>query len=411
MKRILIFSLNYYPRFIGGAEVAIKEITDRINPEEIEFHMVTLRFDSTLPKIEKIGNVMVHRIGFAKKNPSIGDLKRMPLHLNKYMYQIIAVAKAHQLHKQYSFDGIWAMMAHATGSPAALFKAIHSEVTYLLTLQEGDPTDHIEKLARPIWFRPAWFFFSRAFTKADILQSISGFLLSWGTNMGFSGMGYVIPNGVDVELFSQRFSEAQKSEMQEKLSKKKGDIFLVTTSRLVHKNGIDDVIRALPLLPSNVTFLIYGIGPDEEMLRRLARELKVEERARFMGQIEHRDIPLVLSACDIFIRPSRSEGMGNSFIEAMAARVPVVATQEGGISDFMYDTKRNPETPTTGFVVDVNSPKQIVEVVTHIMSNPEVVIPVLDTASALVRENYNWAHSASDMKKIFVSMGPASKTR
>src|SRR3989344_7785625 len=43
VKRILIFSLAYYPKYVGGAEVAIKEITDRVDESEIEFHMVTLR--------------------------------------------------------------------------------------------------------------------------------------------------------------------------------------------------------------------------------------------------------------------------------------------------------------------------------------------------------------------------------
>ena len=62
-KKILTFSLSYYPRSVGGAEMAIK-ITDRLDESEIEFHMVTLRFDSALPRVEKVGNVLVQRIGF-----------------------------------------------------------------------------------------------------------------------------------------------------------------------------------------------------------------------------------------------------------------------------------------------------------------------------------------------------------
>ena len=54
MKRVLIFSLTYHP-FIGGAEVALKEITDRLDPSEFEFDMITLRFDSNLPRVEKMG--------------------------------------------------------------------------------------------------------------------------------------------------------------------------------------------------------------------------------------------------------------------------------------------------------------------------------------------------------------------
>src|SRR4051812_6431054 len=130
MKRILIFSLAYFPKHVGGAEVAIKEITDRIG--DIEFHMVSNRFDSTLPKVEKIGNVLVHRIGITTKNPSMIDLRKFPLHLNKFLFQFLAAWKALQLHRQYKYDAIWAMMAHSTGVPSALFKWFKPDVPYIL---------------------------------------------------------------------------------------------------------------------------------------------------------------------------------------------------------------------------------------------------------------------------------------
>ena len=65
-KRILIFSFMYYPREVGGAEVAIKEITDRLPTAEYQFDMVTLHLDRDLPAHEKIGNVNVHRVGRGK---------------------------------------------------------------------------------------------------------------------------------------------------------------------------------------------------------------------------------------------------------------------------------------------------------------------------------------------------------
>lgn len=77
MKRVLIFSLSYFPKHVGGAEVAVKEITDRIS--DIEFHVVTNRFDSTLAKEEKLGNVMVHRIGLVTREPTMADLKSFHL--------------------------------------------------------------------------------------------------------------------------------------------------------------------------------------------------------------------------------------------------------------------------------------------------------------------------------------------
>lgn len=399
MKNVLIFSLNYYPRFIGGAEVAIKEITDRIDPEEITFHMVTLRFDSDLPREERIGNVIVHRIGPTVKKPSIGDLKKFPLHYNKYFYQLLAAHAAERLHRAYHFDGIWAMMAHSCAIPAGIFKKRHPDVKYLLTLQEGDPPEHIERMMKPVWR-----LFVQGFRTADVLQPISNFLKAWGKHMGFEGEAEVIPNAVDTKKFSQPYTEAQIQEMKQKLGKRERDVFMVTTSRLVHKNGIDDVITALPLLPNTVSFLIYGIGPDEEKLRALAEQLGVTDRARFMGQISHDEMPLMLAACDIFIRPSRSEGMGNSFVEAMAAGLPVIATQEGGIADFLFDEKRNPDKETTGWAVDANSPEQITEAVMRIQENPEKRERVIETARRMVTATYDWDRVATAMRTLFVNM-------
>lgn len=399
MKKILVFSLNYYPRFIGGAEVAIKEITDRMPQDEYEFHMVTLRIDSTLSNEERIGNVLVHRIGPSAERPGVADLKRFPLHLAKHLYQFQAAWEAHRLHRIHRFDGVWAMMAHACGIPAGIFKTVHPRVRYLLTLQEGDPPAHIERLARPVW--PL---FVRGFTTADSLQPISAFLLAWGRRMGFAGDARVIPNGVDTKRFARAQDPEAVAAMRTALGKGADDAFLVTTSRLVHKNAVDDVIRALPLLPERVSFLIYGEGPDEEALRALARELGVEGRARFMGQIGHAEMPTMLATCDVFVRPSRSEGMGNSFVEAMAAGLPVVATQEGGIADFLYDERRNPDRETTGWAVDADSPAQIANAVRDILARPEKVAVVTAAARRMVLERYDWDRVAADMQALFARM-------
>ncbi len=395
MKRILIFSLQYYP-FVGGAEVAIKEITDRVPASEYEFHMITSRFDSTLPKTEKIGNITVHRIGLATKSPTISDLKKIPLHLNKFLFQVLVVPYALSLYAKYHFDATWGMMAHATAIPAGIFKSLKPKVPYVLTLQEGDPTEHIERMMKPVW--PL---FRQGFVKADALQPISAFLLNWGKRMGFKGEEKVIPNGVDTARFTQVFTEEEVQGMKARLGKKEGDVYIVTTSRLVHKNAVDDVIRALVQLPQSVFFLIYGIGPDEDKLRALAKSLGVESRARFMGQIGHADMPLMLASCDIFTRPSRSEGMGNSFIEAMAAGLPVIATQEGGISDFLFDKTKNPDRETTGWAVDADAPEQIARAVTDIMEDPEEVRCVVQTAKKLALSGYDWDAISGSMKKLF----------
>ena len=392
MKKVLIFSLAYFPRHVGGAEVAIKEITDRIS--DIEFHMVTNRFDSTLPKVEMVGNVLVHRIGITTQNPSMADLKKWPLNLNKVLFQFLATWKAWGLHRKYHYDATWAMMAHSCGVPGASFKLLFPQVKYIQTLQEGDPIPYIEKKMRPLW--PL---FTRAFTTPDVMQVISTFLGKWARARGFTGPLEVIPNAVNTMHFSHEYPVQNINEIKDVLDKKMGDIFVITTSRLVHKNAVDDMIRALVHLPLSVHFIVLGTGPDGDMLKQLAEELHVSNRVRFVGQVGHAEMPKYLKASDIFIRASRSEGMGNSFVEAMAAGLPVIATQEGGIADFLFDEKRNPEKPITGWAVDADSPEQIADAVKDIMSHPEKVRAVCVTAKAMVTEKYDWDVVARDMKE------------
>jgi hypothetical protein len=361
MKKVLIFSLAYYP-LVGGAEVAIKEITDRV--KDIEFDMVTLGFKRGMPKFEKIGNINVFRVCGGK-----------------LFFPIFAFLKARQLHKKNKYDAIWAMMAAYAGFAALFFKLTQPKVPYLLTLQEGDPIDYIKKKVRFIY--PL---FKMIFTKADFIQAISNYLANWAKDMGAKCPIEVVPNGVDIEKFSIFNSQ---------FSKNKDEKILITTSRLVKKNGIDDVIRAMQYLPENVKFKILGTGPDEEMLKKLAKELKVGNRVLFLGHIDHKEMPKYLHSADIFIRPSLSEGMGNSFIEAMAAGLPVIATPVGGIPDFLKDGE-------TGLFCEVNNPKSIAEKVKILLDNQELRIKIITNAKEMVVKNYDWNLIAEKMReKVF----------
>ncbi len=382
MKRVLIFSLAYYPH-VGGAEIAIKEITDRI--QNIEFHMITMRFSQEELRDEKFRNVIIHRIG------------RSGSRLDKFFFQCNAFLKAYFLHRKYHFDGIWAMMAHSAGVPAALFKIFHPKVPYLLVLQEGDPPEYIERLAWPVW--PI---FSRAFTTADVVVAESNFLGRWARRRGFTGPMEIVPNGMNTIRFTRVPSEEEIKMIRAKIGKKEGENWLIHTGRLVHKNALDMVIHALAFLPESIHLFMIGDGPDKSALAKLANELGVSARVHFHSYMPLEDIPNYLKACDIFIRPSRSEGMGNSFIEAMAAELPVVATQEGGIADFLFDAKRNPNKETTGWAVDKNSPEQIAEAVKDILANPEQVARVRETAKKMALEKYDWNLITNDMKeKVF----------
>jgi len=193
-------------------------------------------------------------------------------------------------------------------------------------------------------------------------------------------------------------------ELKRNLGKKDGDVYLLNAARLVHQKANDDVIRALALLPENINFILIGGGEDEEMLRLAAKDEGVAERVKFIGQLSRDDVPKYRNRAiaDIFVCPSRSEGLGNSFLSPMAARLPVIATQEGGLAEFIFDEKRNPDKEPTAWAVDKDNPEQIAEAVKDILANPGKVNEVTERAREMVFEKYNWDNVAKDMrKKVF----------
>lgn len=383
-KKVLIFSLAYYPRY-SGAEVAIKEITDRISRDEYEFHLLTLRFDKRMLREERLGNVIVHRIGLGEG------------YLSKMFFIPLAAFHALSLHAKERFTGLWAMMSYML-FPIVIARVFGMRVPYVLSLQEGDPFEHVFKRPHIAFVSPLLRY---GFKEARVVQSISYYLSSWAKQMGFAGSVEVIPNGADkAQLLA--YTESDVEAIQKKFSKKSGDVFLVTSSRLVEKNAVDDVIRALAFLPAHVSFLVIGTGKDEDSLRLLAKKEGVDSRVHFVGFIEQSKIGAYLKASDIFVRASRSEGMGNSFIEAMAVGLPVVGTQEGGIADFLFDGTRNPERRMTGWAVDKDSPRAIASAVEDILAHPKKTEEVVGNAQRMVAEKYEWEVIARDMReKVF----------
>jgi len=411
MRCILIFSLAYYPRFVGGAEVAVKEITDRIDPNECVFDMITIGdgrdLDGRLEgsATETIGNVTVYRV-FKDIGP-----------FQKLLFPFAAYFKACALHRKQPFNATWSIMANRAGFAALFFKWTHPKIPFVLTLQEGDPLDYPMKRAGPVGL-----IFKYIFRRADRITAISTFLADWAKDMGANAPIEVVPNAVDQALFRAEIAQDDIEALKVKLGKKEGDIFLVTSSRLVYKNAVDDIIGALQYLPTNVKLLVIGAGALEGELKKQAIKLKlnptietvnaaphaasaasnssvqsnVNARVLFMGFVPHADLPAYLKASDIFIRPSRSEGLGNSFLEAMAAGIPVIATPVGGIPDFLKDGE-------TGLFCEVDNPRSVAQKVEKLMKDKESREYIIRNAKKMVEEKYQWKAIADKMKAVFDS--------
>lgn len=140
----------------------------------------------------------------------------------------------------------------------------------------------------------------------------------------------VVYNGVDVAQFSRDNTRYADHDQARPLS-------IGSVGRLAAVKNYALLLKAFSLLPRDrVTRLILvGDGPDREMLSNLAVKLEIADFVDFKG---HRnDINTLLQTMDVFVLPSLSEGMSNTLLEAMAAGIPVVASDVGGNSEIVED--------------------------------------------------------------------------
>ena len=373
--RVLIFSIAYEP-LIGGAELAVRYITDRLL--SYEFDLVTCRFDSKHKPEEQIGNVHVYRIGFGNR-------------LGRYLYPIQAASFAKKLQHKKNYSMVWSIMAAYASAAALLFLKSFPKVKFLLTLQEGDTIEHIHKQVRG--FRGKW---QEIFKRADHIQAISRFLADWARSEGAVCPIEVVPNGVDLEKFR---NQPRRKVGAPTAASENSKFVIITTSRLVLKNGIDTLIKAAAELKFHIphsTFhiQILGSGPEEENLKKLARDLKLDDLVQFYGSIEPDKIPEYLSQADIFVRPSRSEGLGTSFLEAMAAGLPVVGTPVGGIPDFLIDG-------VNGLFCKPEDPKDLSAKIKQLITDDELRNRLSQNGQRSILEKYGWDGIAQQMDAIF----------
>ena len=364
--RIAIFSTAYLP-LMGGAEVAIREITDRVT--DFEFELICARLRSGLATTETIGRVRVHRVGFGTT-------------FDKYLLPFLGPMKALSIKP----DLIWSMQASFGGFAALFYSWLRPKTRFLLTLQEGDPFERYAKRAGPFNF-----LHKKIFRRADSVQAISTFLGDWALNMGFEGKPITIPNGVDVSRFATQGLRASD-----------GKVRVISVSRLSHKNGLDLLIRALSLLPENVVLTLVGDGEDKDKLVAIANELSISTRVSFVGQKNHVEVVELFKQSDIFCRPSRTEGLGNSFLEAMAAGLPTVGTPVGGIPDFLN--------AQTGWLCEPENPESIAQTIGRVIATPkEEVIAITQRAANLVREKYNWNSIGHEMGELFKAVAKSMR--
>jgi glycosyltransferase involved in cell wall biosynthesis len=364
-SRILILSTSYLP-LIGGSELAIRHITDRLL--DFNFDLITGRYQDGAPLSETIGRVRVFRAG--------GRWARWSVLLPKALLPLAIAITALRLMRSHRYAGIHVYQASQAGAAGLLVKLFHPRTPLILTLQEGKDLTAQSLLTR--WVRYC------ILRSANHITAISSYLAQYARQHSAVPVS-LIPNGVDVAVLAPK--EARQSAHT-----------IISVSRLVEKNGVEQLIRAMPQIQnkfSDAKLVLVGDGPLRHALEELSTALGVS--VEFVGSVPHEDLPRHLQAADVFARPSRSEGLGNAFLEAMAAEVPVVGSAVGGITDFLRHED-------TGLICEPENPHDIAHQIIRLFDEPQLRAQIIARAATLAREKYDWNGIARQMGQLYAKV-------
>jgi glycosyltransferase involved in cell wall biosynthesis len=142
----------------------------------------------------------------------------------------------------------------------------------------------------------------------------------------------VVHDGVD----PQRMCGRDRAHARQLLHVAADEKLVLTVARMTAEKGHHDLLSAMPAVLARFPLAALALAGDGKLrpdLEQRARQLGITANVRFLGY--RRDVPDLLAACDLFVFPSRAEGLGSTLIEAMFARRPIVATTAGGIPDLV----------------------------------------------------------------------------
>lgn len=189
-------------------------------------------------------------------------------------------------------------------------------------------------------------------------------------------------NGVDL----QRFHQGDRAGLRRELGL--DGFTLLSVGHLVELKGHDLAIGALPHLPG-VTLLIAGSGVELPRLQALARELKVEERVRFLGAVPQPELPRYYGAADALVLASSREGWANVLLESMACGTPVVASRVWGTPEVVA-------APAAGVLMKERSRQGVLDAVNALRAD----YPAHDDTRRYA-EQFSWDSTTAGQLKLF----------
>lgn len=204
----------------------------------------------------------------------------------------------------------------------------------------------------------------------------------------------VVPNGADASVFMPR----DVHEARRRLGVPEGVPVVSYVGKLVPRKGVDTLIEAMGVLarrPRGAPFLVMaGIGEMRQGLEARARDLGVDDHIMFLGKVPHDDVGWVMSAGDVFVLPSLSEGLPTVVCEAMACGLAVVATAVDGTPEIVDD-------PATGLLVAPRDADALAAALARVLDDAPLRTAMGREALRRSDADYTWAANARRMEHVY----------
>jgi len=300
-----------------------------------QVHVLAIGDDHAYPAFV-FGTVRVHRV---RSPVPIRWLKRF----NDLLVLVLGTAYLWWIVRRFNID----LIAHVDSAPVkfgvpAVFVARHTGLPCLITLH-SDYARVQPTLSRPLSLasRILWPY---VFRRATMVRSVSRPIAEFAYDHGVSqDRVMVIPNKEDLAPFRNAVPEDVLEETAEELELGHiigNSVIFLSVGRLIPVKNLQRCIEAFARSHEkhpDIAYLVVGTGRLQADLERQVESLGVGDRVRFLGYFPHELLAQVYQLSDVFLFPTLWEGHPRVVLEAMAARLPIICSNYGAITDLVTD--------------------------------------------------------------------------
>lgn len=350
--RILFFNYEYPPLGGGAGNATLFLLQEYSKFSDLRVDLITSSLDDKyhLEKINK--RIKIHRLPIGKK----GNQKELHYQTKKDLifYSWKAFWFSRKLIKKNNYDLSHAFFTVPCGALSWYFKLAY-KLPYLISLRGSDVPGYSERFDKLYKFLMP--LIKSIWKRADKVIANSQGLAELAKKSYPQKKIAVIANGVDTKKFNpQKF-----------LNNNSADKFsLVCGTRITPRKGFIYLINALEKLQKKgekVYLEIIGEGDQKELLEKMVREKNLNKQVKFLGVVDHEEIPSILSRADVFVSPSLNEGMANAMLEALAMGLPLIATDIGGTKELIKDGEN-------GLIVKTKNVIDLADKIAWLKNNP-----------------------------------------